>query len=157
MENKKGLAVCGALLCLAAVTAAAQQNEAVSNVPPMVVGGTTVKVVSVPGGGVRPAVVNSQKVHVDPKTGKFRDGEHDESSKLSEEIRSMIDRPIGQLQPVQHPNGMISIDLQGAFLNMATASVDKNGKLVLSCDKSQQAGPRQGKAAPVAKEVGDVR
>lgn len=149
-------AVCSALVCLMAASAAAQEKNNISQVPPMAVNGVTVKVVSVPGGGIQPAFVSSQKVHVDPKTGKFVEGEHDESSKLTEGIRALIDRPIVQLQPVLHPNGMISIDLQGAFLNLATASVDKHGKLVLSCEKAPPAGATRAKAAG-DKGVADVR
>jgi hypothetical protein len=121
--------------------------------------GVTVKVVNVPGSGIQPSTTSGQRVHLDPKTGKIREAEQEELAEFREAVRGLLDRPLTNLQPVQHPNGMISLDLKGSFLEFSTATVGPNGKLSLSCEKAgtaQQRATSVTKATP-AKEVLDVR
>lgn len=127
--------------CLSALMAAglvlAQEKPNVTTVPPMVRNGVTVTVIHAPGKESKESLRGmgaGQKAHVDPQTGKLRDPEHDESARLSEEVRALMSVPLTSLQPVQHASGMVSVDLQDAFQSFATATIGKDGKVVLSCD-----------------------
>jgi hypothetical protein len=144
--------VCG-LFLLATGVLLAQQTPHLTTVPPMVRYGVTVKVVNVPGGGVRPASQSGQKAFVDPKTGELREAEHDEAAKLNEGIRGLQSLSVSNLQPVRHPNGMTTVDLKGMFMEYARVAVAADGTLSLSCNSDREA---QSKPEP-KKEAANVR
>ncbi|WP_239491960.1 hypothetical protein [Luteitalea sp. TBR-22] len=48
-------------------------------------------------------------------------------------VARMISTDTSALRPVVHPDGAISVDLQGTFMNIATASVGADGALAFAC------------------------
>lgn len=154
---------CGLLSLAATAALSAQEKPHFTTVAPMVRPGVTVNVVNAPAAaGQQQATAgqSAQKAHVEPGTGRIKQPDADESAKLSEEVKAMIGKEQVNLQPVYHQNGMVSVDLQGSFLEFVTAVTGKDGKLVLSCEKSggktiEAAGAAISKAPKT--EVIDVR
>jgi hypothetical protein len=74
---------------------------------------------------------SGQKVAADPQSGKLREPSRDEMELLASLERALA-RPT-DLTPVIHDNGMKSVDLQGAFMEVAIARVDEHGTLAGAC------------------------
>ena len=164
LRMRRGLMCCCLLSLTTTISLLAQEKPHFTTVGPLVKPGVTVNVVNAPGAGGKasaPSAGNAQKVHLDPATGRIKQPDAEESARLNEQVKAMIGEPqVNNLQPVYHQNGAISVDLQGSFLEFATATIGKDGKLVLSCEKGDGKSPKSVGAAisksPKA-EVSDVR
>jgi hypothetical protein len=83
-----------------------------------------------------PAGLAGQRVHIDPQTGKIREPEQEESQQLSDQMRRMSGPSAKQLKAVRHPNGMLTVDTQGAFLSYSVAKVNADGTVSQKCVRS---------------------
>jgi hypothetical protein len=129
------------LLVVCLVSAAsdlqAQSNTAAAAAKP---DWTKVKVIHAPGQGIpEPSQLSGSRVNIDPKTRRLRPREHDDDKDLAGAMANIAEGQAAILQPVQHDNGMLSVDLQGQFLNFSTVHIDANGRLVLDCVKGPEA------------------
>jgi hypothetical protein len=79
------------------------------------------------------AVVAGQKVAIDAKTGKLRQPTAEESRKLGEAMRRMINHSTEGLTVKEHANGMKSVDLQGRFQSVAVAKKSADGAVSERC------------------------
>jgi hypothetical protein len=77
--------------------------------------------------------VAGQTVAVDRATGKLRQPTPEEAKALAAGLQKLINRSTQGLQVVHHPNGAMSIDLQGRFQSVAVAKVNSDGKVAQSC------------------------
>jgi len=84
--------------------------------------------------------VGGQTVQIDPQTGQVRPLTPDEARKLADGLKELANQSTEGLQQVQHPDGSVSIDLQGRFQNVTVARKDADGTLVQSCIDNPQAG-----------------
>jgi hypothetical protein len=73
-----------------------------------------------------------QQIFVDPATGRARQPTAEERAQMREAQR-MLDRSVDALEPVFHPDGTISISLEGAFLNVAVVRLGDHGSLDHDC------------------------
>ena len=73
------------------------------------------------------------KVFVDRATGRLRPPTPAEARRLAEGLREMLSQSEEGLEIVRHPNGMLSVDLQGRFQNAAVATMEADGGVVLHC------------------------
>jgi hypothetical protein len=75
-------------------------------------------------------------VGVDPETGVLGPAtaaQIAELSDLSAQERSMLSRSTEGLVEVRHPNGSVTLDLQGRFREFAVARIGSDGRPVLQC------------------------
>lgn len=72
-------------------------------------------------------------IPIDPQTGQVRPLTQQEAERLAAEIKQLVNQSTDGLQSVRHPDGSVSMDLQGRFQNIAVAKLDTDGKLVQSC------------------------
>ena len=85
--------------------------------------------------------VAGQDVEVDSQTGKIKPLTPEEAQKLAAGLSQMVDQSTEGLEQVQHPDGSVSMDLQGRFQNVAVARVNQDGSISQSCvDNPQAAG-----------------
>ena len=99
-----------------------------------------------------------QRVHIDPQSGKLREPEHEESKQLSDQMRRLAGPSVKQLKAVRHPNGMLTVDTQGAFLSYSVAKVNADGTVSQECVKSLDEAKAWMKTTPQTpqKEAADV-
>jgi hypothetical protein len=79
------------------------------------------------------AVVAGQKVAIDAKTGKLRQPTKEESRRLGQAMKTMINRSTDGLTVKEHANGMKSVDLQGRFQSVAVAKKNADGTVSERC------------------------
>lgn len=85
--------------------------------------------------------VAGQDVQVDPKTGRMQELTPEEAQKMAAGLKQMINQSTEGLVQVQHPDGSVSMDLEGRFQNVTVARVNKDGTLSQSCvDNPKAAG-----------------
>lgn len=75
---------------------------------------------------------DAQKVAVDPATGKVRQPTAEESRALAELAR-MVSRPVESLPVQVHDNGMLSVNLEDAFMDVALVRLTPDGHLEQGC------------------------
>jgi Na+-translocating ferredoxin:NAD+ oxidoreductase RnfG subunit len=99
--------------------------------------------------------VGGQDIQVDSQTGEIQPLTPQEAEKLAAGLKPMLNKSSDGLVTVQHPDGSISMDLQGRFQNVAVARVNKDGTVSESCvDNPRAAGaffgidPKQIENAP---------
>ena len=99
--------------------------------------------------------VAGQDIKVDSQTGQIQELTPEEAQKLAAGLKPMLNKSSDGLVTVQHPDGSISMDLQGRFQNVAVARVNKDGTVSQSCvDNPRSAGaffgidPKQIENAP---------
>lgn len=80
-----------------------------------------------------PAGVAGMQVFIDPATGKIRPATAHEMKMMSERLKASMNRSTAGLQVREHSNGMLSMNLQGGFLNVWVASLGTGGQVVNSC------------------------
>lgn len=74
---------------------------------------------------------------IDPETGQLATGT--EASRLlsdkarDEELSTMLSRSSKGLVPVVHPDGRVSVDLQGRFMNVSVARIGQSGEVEQIC------------------------
>jgi hypothetical protein len=79
------------------------------------------------------AGVSGMQVFIDPATGRIRPATAQEMKMMSERLKASMNRSTAGLQVQEHPNGMLSMNLEGGFLNVWVASVAADGRVVNSC------------------------
>jgi hypothetical protein len=77
------------------------------------------------------------RASIDPETGKLVLG-HQPTSKADPELQNMLSRSTEGLVPVQHPDGSVSVNLQGRFQSASVARIDSSGKLHTTCVDSAE-------------------
>lgn len=77
--------------------------------------------------------VGGQDVQVDSQTGEIQPLTPQEAAKLAEGLKPMLNRSTEGLVQVQHPDGSVSVDLQGRFQDVTVARVNKDGSVSQSC------------------------
>ena len=73
------------------------------------------------------------RAFIDPETGQLRAGTPEEARALAAAAHADLARAIEALQPVVHPDGMISLDLQGLFMQNFVAVRMPDGSLSTGC------------------------
>jgi Na+-translocating ferredoxin:NAD+ oxidoreductase RnfG subunit len=85
--------------------------------------------------------VGGQDVKIDSQTGQIQELTPEEAQRLAAGLKPMLNKSSDGLVTVQHPDGSMSMDLQGHFQNVAVARVNKDGTVSQSCvDNPRAAG-----------------
>lgn len=100
-----------------------------------------------------------QIVAIDRQTGQIRPLTPEESKRLAEGIKQLVNQSSEGLVEVRHANGGVSMDLQGRFQNVMLAKKDADGTVSHSCVNDLEAAADffeidpalLGIAAPVSK------
>jgi hypothetical protein len=77
--------------------------------------------------------VAGRDVQVDPQTGQIKPLTPAEAQQLADGLKTMLNKSTEGLVPEKHPDGSVSINLQGRFQNVAVARVNADGTLEQSC------------------------
>ncbi|MGH7342904.1 MAG: post-PEP-CTERM-1 domain-containing protein [Candidatus Rokuibacteriota bacterium] len=72
-------------------------------------------------------------VGIDPETGRLGMPTPEQMEELSGLATPEIDHSSEGLVEVHHPDGSVSVDLQGRFQEFATVRIGQDGKLVFQC------------------------
>ena len=83
--------------------------------------------------------VAGQDIKVDTQTGQVPELTPEEAKKLAEGLKPMLNKSSEGLITVQHPDGSMSMDLQGRFQHVTVARVNKDGTVSQSCVDNPQA------------------
>ncbi|HEX2252834.1 MAG TPA: hypothetical protein VHQ65_06180 [Thermoanaerobaculia bacterium] len=95
----------------------------------------------------------AMRVFLDPETGGFRPPTPEEARLMGETLREMLSRSDEGLVRRVHPDGHVSIDLQGRFMNVAIARATADGVAVFDCVTDAETAEKlvtSGEAAPAA-------
>jgi hypothetical protein len=74
-----------------------------------------------------------QTVAIDRQTGQMRALTSEEALTLAKAIKDMISQSGDGLVQVYHPDGSVSVDLQGRFQNVMLAKKDDDGTITQAC------------------------
>ena len=77
--------------------------------------------------------VAGRDVQVDSQTGEIQKLTPEEAAKLAAELKPMLNKSSEGLVEVQHPDGSLSMDLEGRFQNVTVARINKDGSVSQSC------------------------
>ena len=77
-------------------------------------------------------------ISIDPETGALRMPTQDELQSLMVPPDPAVDNSAEGLVEIHHPNGMVSIDLQGRFQEYAVLRIAPNGRKVFDCVPTRQ-------------------
>lgn len=77
--------------------------------------------------------VGGQDVKVDPQTGQMQELTQEEAQRMAAGLKKMLNQSTEGLVQVQHPDGSVSMDLEGRFQNVALARVNKDGSVTEGC------------------------
>ena len=77
--------------------------------------------------------VAGRDVQVDPQTGQIKPLTPAEAQQLADGLKTMLNKSTEGLVQEKHPDGSVSVDLQGRFQNVAVARVNADGTLEQSC------------------------
>ena len=97
---------------------------------------------------------------INPETGGVDVSHGPSNLELDAQILQSLRRDSEGLVQVYHPNGAVSVNLQGRFMNLSVARIDKNGKVIVCSDNADHLDHvLQGSAErkPVATEEWEVR
>ena len=104
----------------------------------------------------RIALTLGLRAFVDPQTGQLREPTPEEARALSPSARLELAREIDSLETVVHPDGMISLDLKGLFVQSVVVRRAPDGSLALGCvdgpDPSVPADLAPAKKAPLLED-----
>lgn len=76
---------------------------------------------------------DGQVVAIDRQTGQIRPLTPEESKRLAEGIKQLVNQSSDGLVEVRHANGGVSMDLQGRFQNVMLARKEADGTVEQSC------------------------
>jgi hypothetical protein len=109
----------------------------------LVVAAATLAVLS-PGRSTEVAAVNTDgiapgdagmRVYLDPETGEtLSDPDPSAVFELDAELQNAMRRDTEGLENVHHPNGAVSIDLDGRYQEASFVRIDENGKKIICTD-----------------------
>jgi hypothetical protein len=77
--------------------------------------------------------VGAQQIPLDPQTGQVRPLTQEEAQRMAAGIKQLVNQSTDGLQSVRHPDGSVSVDLQGRFQSVAVAKRNEDGTLTESC------------------------
>lgn len=118
-----------ASLAVAATTVITRQRRATATSNPAKTTGNHFVTVKVAG----------RDVQFDPQTGQIKPLTADEAQQLAAGLKTMLNKSTDGLVQEQHPDGTVSMDLQGRFQNVAVAKVNADGTLSQSCVDNPEA------------------
>ncbi len=73
------------------------------------------------------------RAFIDPQTGQLREPTPEETQALARAAREEFAREVESLEAVVHPDGTISVDLRGLFMQDLVAVKKPNGSLSVRC------------------------
>ncbi len=88
------------------------------------------------------------RAFVDPLTGQLREPTPEEARALSEAVRKAAAPEPVDFEPVRHPDGMVSVDLKGAFMSHVVIYRNPDGSFSTRCIPASQAGAYAPKPVP---------
>ncbi|SRR6266581_78113 len=92
-------------------------------------------------------------VGIDPETGELGMPTPEQMRVLSDSPQYQVDHSAAGLVEVHHPDGSVSVDLQGRFQEYATVRIGPDGKLIFRCVDGEENAKRSVEApAPPALE-----
>ena len=80
----------------------------------------------------RPAV-GGMVIGMDPETGKLGMPTREQLKELSDLEQQRLNHSSAGLVEVHHPDGSVSVDLQGRFQEFATVRIGPDGELIFQC------------------------
>ena len=82
-----------------------------------------------------PAPASALRASVDPETGELRvgTGAADDPAKADPELDAMLSKSTDGLAPVHHPDGRVSVRLDGRFMSASLARVGADGDVETLC------------------------
>jgi len=86
----------------------------------------------------------------DPETGRLGPPTVEQLLALDARERNAVSRSLAGLIQVHHPDGSVSVDLQGRFQEFAVATIGADGKPVLRCVEDSASVRRPLSPAPAA-------
>ena len=96
------------------------------------------------------------RAFIDPQTGQLREPSPEETRALARASREEFVRAMESLEAVVHPDGMISLDLKGLFMQNLVAVKKPDGSLSMQCvpdsEASGTSAPAPPKPAPALEE-----
>ena len=101
-----------------------------------------------------PAGAAGMQVFIDPATGKMRPATPQEMKMMSDRLQAFLNRSSVGLKVQEHSSGMLSMNLQGGFLNVWVACVGADGTVTTACVTDQAAAQAilSGQGAPAYEE-----
>jgi len=121
--------VATAILAIAAVTVVSRQKARAGTGEP----DRSLQVAKKPNGNFVTVKVAGQDVEVDGQTGQMKELTPEEAKKLAAGLKQMLNQSTDGLVQVQHPDGSVSMDLEGRFQNVTVARVNQDGSITQSC------------------------
>jgi len=73
------------------------------------------------------------RAFIDPQTGQLREPTPEEAQALSRAARAEFARAVESLEAVVHPDGMVSVDLKGLFMQDVVVVKRPDGSLSMRC------------------------
>ena len=83
--------------------------------------------------------VAGRDVQVDSQTGQIKQLTPEEAKQLADGLKGMLNKSTDGLVQEKHPDGTVSMDLQGRFQNVTVAKVNPDGGVTQSCVDSPEA------------------
>lgn len=87
---------------------------------------------SLDGTSTESAGTSAMRVSIDPETGGLVQSPAT-LSKVDDELQESLSRSTEGLVQVHHPDGSVSVNLQGRFQSASMARIDSSGKLHTTC------------------------
>jgi hypothetical protein len=82
----------------------------------------------------------TRKAQVDAQTGQIKPLTQEEAQKLASALKELANQSTDGLKSVHHPDGSVSMDLQGRFQNVALAKRNEDGTVSQSCVDNPESG-----------------
>ena len=124
-----GLALCAPM--------ASAQDPAPKNHQPAQPAWKSVKVINAPSpagkDSASTAMANASRAHIDPATGKIKEPDAGDSAEISSLLQEPLLTSNSTSQPVQHPDGSVSVVLGPEHLNVSVIRIGPDGKLSEEC------------------------
>jgi hypothetical protein len=97
------------------------------------------------------------RAFIDPQTGQLREPTPEETQALARAAREKFAREVESLEAIVHPDGMISLDLKGLFMQDLVIVKNPDGSLSMRCVPDSESGtvpvaPAPGKPASALEE-----
>ncbi len=73
------------------------------------------------------------RVQMDPETGEFVPVTGLDKAELDRQMKQQLNRSTVGLQEVHHPDGRVSVDLEGRFQSLSVATTDSAGNVRTGC------------------------
>ncbi len=107
--------------------------EQVAKVQPNGARAAEARVVRRPDSVLQTPALGGMVVGIDPETGKLGMPTQEQLEELSGLGQPEVDHSSEGLVEVHHPDGSVSVDLQGRFQEFATVRIGPGGKLIFQC------------------------